>query len=132
MRRKKDDKRVLVSPRDARKKNSRRQKIRMPSSNSRNNNRNNSRNKRKRSGLTVFLMILALVAFVIGAGIGISLSFDNNNDDGPHWVNVTEEMTTGLNDTEPIYYDSELDDIDFNSNETLTELNISAEDMPSY
>ena len=135
MRRKKDDKRVLVSPRDARKKNSRRQKIRMPINNSRNNsrnyNRNNPRNKRKRSGLTVFLMILALVAFVIGAGIGISLSFDDG-DDGPHWVNVTEEMTTGLNETEPIYYDSELDDIDFNSNETLTELNISAADIPSY
>ena len=135
MRRKKDDKRVLVSPRDARKKNSRRQKIRRPINNSRNNsrnyNRNNPRNKRKRSGLTVFLMILALVAFVIGAGIGISLSFDDG-DDGPHWVNVTEEMTTGLNETEPIYYDSELDDIDFNSNETLTELNISAADIPSY
>ncbi|WP_406533537.1 hypothetical protein [Methanobrevibacter sp.] len=131
MRRKKDDKRVLVSPRDARKNNSRRHKIRRPSNNTRNNSRNNTRNKRKRSGLTVFLMILALVAFVIGAGIGISLSFDND-DEGPHWVNVTEEMTTGLNDTEPVYYDSELDDIDFNSNQTLTELNISAEDMPSY
>ena len=132
MRRKKDDKRVLVSPRDARKNNSRRQKIRKSSNKASNNARNNTRNKRKRSGLTVFLMILALVAFVIGAGIGISLSFDNDDDDGPHWVNVTEEMTTGLNDTEPVYYDSELDDIDFNSNETLTELNISAEDMPSY
>ena len=136
MRRKKDDKRVLVSPRDARKNNSRRQKIRRPINNSRNNsrnyNRNNTRNKRKRSGLTVFLMILALVAFVIGAGIGISLSFDDGSDDGPHWVNVTEEMTTNLNDTEPVYYDSSLDDIDFNSNETLTELNITAEDMPSY
>ena len=135
MRRKKDDKRVLVSPIDARKNNSRRQKIRRPINNSRNKsrnyNRNNPRNKRKRSGLTVFLMILALVAFVIGAGIGISLSFDDG-DDGPHWVNVTEEMTTGLNETEPIYYDSELDDIDFNSNETLTELNISAADIPSY
>lgn len=135
MRRKKDDKRVLVSPRDARKNNSRRKKIRRPINNSRNNsrnyNRNNPRNKRKRSGLTVFLMILALVAFVIGAGIGISLSFDDG-DDGPHWVNVTEEMTTNLNDTEPIYYDSELDDIDFNSNETLTELNMTAADIPSY
>ena len=132
MRRKKDDKRVLVSPRDARKNKSRRQKIRRPTSNSRNNNRTTPRNKRKRSGLTVFLMILALVAFVIGAGIGISLSFDDGSDDGPHWVNVTEEMTTGLNDTEPVYYDSELDDIDFNSNETLTELNMTAADIPSY
>ena len=132
MRRKKDDKRVLVSPRDARKNKSRRQKIRRPTSNSRNNNRTTPRNKRKRSGLTVFLMILALVAFVIGAGIGISLSFDDGSDDGPHWVNVTEEMTTNLNDTEPVYYDSQLDDIDFNSNETLTELNMTAADIPSY
>lgn len=124
MRRKKDDKRVLVSPRDNRQKTSRRQRRMKP--------RNNTRNKNKRSGLTVFLMILALAAFVIGAGIGISMSFDDGNDDGPHWVNVTKEMTTNLNDTEPVYYDSEADDIDFNSNQTLTELNISADELPSY
>ena len=122
MRRKKDDKRVLISPRDNRQKKSRRQKRMKPVS--------NPRNKSKRSGLTLFLMILALVAFVIGAGIGISLSFEENNNDGPHWINVTEEMTTNLNDTEPIYYDKNLDDVDFNSNETLTKLNVTQE--PSY
>ena len=124
MRRKKDDKRVLISPRENRKKTSRRQK-RMKST-------PRTRNNHKRSRRTVFLMILALVAFVIGAGIGISMSFDDGNDDGPHWVNVTKEMTTNLNDTEPVYYDSEVDDVDFNSNDTLTDYNITAEDMPSY
>ena len=73
MRRKKDNKRVLVSPRDNRQKNSRR-KIRRSSSNP--IPRSNPRNKTKRSRRTVFLMILALLAFVVGAGIGISLSFD--------------------------------------------------------
>lgn len=124
MRRKKDDKRVLISPRENRKKTSRRQKRMKPTHNTRNNH--------KRSGRTVFLMILALLAFVIGAGIGISMSFDDGSDDGPHWVNVTKEMTTNLNDTEPVYYDSEVDDVDFNSNDTLTDYNITAEDMPSY
>ncbi|WP_405266821.1 hypothetical protein [Methanobrevibacter sp.] len=122
MRRKKDDKRVLVSPRDNRQKTSRRQKRMKPT--------RNAGNKHKRSGRTVFLVILALVAFVIGAGIGISLSFDNGSSDGPHWINVTEEMTTGLNETEPVYYDSNLDNVDFNSNDTLTKLNVTVE--PSY
>ena len=27
-------------------------------------------------------------------------------------------MTTGLNDTEPIYFDKEVDDVDYNENET--------------
>lgn len=120
MRRKKDDKRVLVSPRDNRQRNSRRQRRRNPPIN---------RKKAKRNKKTVLLMILALVAFVIGAGIGISLSFDHGND-GPQWENVTKEMTTNLNDTEPVYYDSELDRVDYNDNETLAELNITT--GPSY
>ncbi len=122
MRRKKDDKRVLVSPRDNRQKTSRRQKRMKPT--------RNPKNQHKRSGRTLFLVILALVAFVIGAGIGISLSFDNGSSDGPHWINVTEEMTTGLNETEPVYYDNNLDNVDFNSNDTLTKLNVTVE--PSY
>ncbi|OED01053.1 hypothetical protein A9505_02435 [Methanobrevibacter sp. A27] len=73
-------------------------------------------------------MILALVAFVVGAGMGVSLSFDN--DDGPHWKNVTEEMTTNLNETDNFTYDEEVDGVDFNSNETLTELNVTVK--PSY
>ena len=129
MRRKKDDKRVLVSPRDNRQKKSRRQKIRRSKSNSMPYNKPKSNSKRSRR--TVFLMILALVAFVIGAGIGISLSFENNSDDsGPQWVNVTKEMTSDLNDTEPVIYDQEVDDIDFNDNETVAELNLTTE--PGY
>lgn len=128
MRRKKDDKRVLVSPRDNRQKKSRMQKIRRSRSNSRPYTK--PKNKPKRSRLTVFLMILALVAFVIGAGIGISLSFESNNNDGPQWVNVTKEMTSDLNDTQSVIYDEEADDIDFNDNKTITELNITSE--PGY
>lgn len=129
MRRKKDDKRVLVSPRDNRQKKSRRQKIRRSKSNPMPYNKPKSTSKRSRR--TVFLMILALVAFVIGAGIGISLSFENNSDDsGPQWVNVTKEMTSDLNDTEPVIYDQEADDIDFNDNETVAELNLTTE--PGY
>ena len=129
MRRKKDDKRVLVSPRDNRQKKSRRQKIRRSKSNPMPYNKPKSTSKRSRR--TVFLMILALVAFVIGAGIGISLSFENNSDDsGPQWVNVTKEMTSDLNDTEPVIYDQEADDIDFNDNETIAELNLTTE--PGY
>ena len=129
MRRKKDDKRVLVSPRDNRQKKSRRQKIRRSKSNPMPYNKPKSTSKRSRR--TVFLMILALVAFVIGAGIGISLSFENNSDDsGPQWVNVTKEMTSDLNDTEPVIYDQEVDDIDFNDNETIAELNLTTE--PGY
>lgn len=125
MRRKKDDKRVLISPRDKNQKPSRRQK-RMKSSNM-------PRKKHKRSSLTVLLMILALLAFVIGAAIGISLSFDDDgSDDGPHWVNVTKEMTTNLNDTEHFYYDREVDNVDYNDNKSLEELNITVNDTPSY
>ncbi|WP_407453491.1 hypothetical protein [Methanobrevibacter sp.] len=120
MRRKKDDKRVLVSPRDNRQGNSRRQRSRNPTFN---------KKTAKRNKKTVFIMILALVAFVIGAGCGISMSFDDH-DDGPKWDNVTKEMTTNLNDTEPVYYDDELDNVDYNDNETISKLNISTE--PSY
>ena len=127
MRRKKDNKRVLVSPRDNRQKNSRR-KIRRSSSTP--IPRSNPRNKTKRSRRTVFLMILALLAFVVGAGIGISLSFDNGDDDGPHWVNVTKEMTTDVNNTEPVIYDYDEDYIDFNDNETVNELKLTTE--PGY
>ena len=67
----------------------------------------------------VFLMIIALVAFVIGAGIGVSLSFEDNHvDEGPHFVNVTKEMTSDLNDTEDVYYDKSADAIDYNQNQT--------------
>lgn len=94
--------------------------------------RGNGRRKKKTSGVSLFIIIIALVAFVIGAGIGISLSFDDGSDDGPHYENVTKEMTTNLNDTEPIYFDKEVDGVDFNDNQTLTELNITDDVTPSY
>ena len=126
MRRKKNDKRVLISPREQRKKNNRN----LPKIPRRNNNARHNVNKSKRNGITVLIMILALVAFVIGAGIGISLNFeDNSQDDGPHWVNVTEEMTTNLNDTEPIYYDQQLDAVDYNSNQSLEKYNVTNDEL---
>ncbi len=131
MRRKKDDKRVLVSPRDNRKNAGKRQKIRR-NRNRRINNANNYNNvkKSKTSKITLFLMIFALVAFVVGAGLGIFWNIEDNNHEAPQWINVTEEMTTNLNDTEPVYYDAAVDDVDFNSNKTLEELNATVE--PSY
>ena len=131
MRRKKDDKRVLVSPRDNRKNAGKRQKIRR-NRNRRINNANHYNNvkKSKTSKITLFLMIFALVAFVVGAGLGIFWNIEDNNHEAPQWINVTEEMTTNLNDTEPVYYDAAVDDVDFNSNKTLEELNATVE--PSY
>ncbi len=70
------------------------------------------------------VMIIALVAFVIGAGIGVSLSFDNGTEDeGPHYENVTKDMTSNLNDTEDVYFEKNVDDVDFNENQT-SQLNI--------
>lgn len=130
-RRKNNDKRVLVSPREIRSSSNKRRFRR----NNRNNNFNSNPRRgdhkpKKTNGLTLLLMILALVAFIAGAGFGISLSLDDGSDDGPHVVNVTKEMTTNLNNTTPVYFDEELDDIDFNDNETLAELNIT--ETPSY
>lgn len=126
---KRDDKRVLISPRDnpqIKSRGRKRRRVRNPPMN------NPRRNKpRKRSGLTVFIMILALVAFVIGAGMGIALSFDDGSDDEPHIENVTKEMTTNLNDTDTIYFEKDVDDVDFNDNQTLVELNVT-DDVPSY
>nr|WP_294998236.1 hypothetical protein [uncultured Methanobrevibacter sp.] len=125
MRRKKDDKRVLRSG-NGRQNASPRKIRRIKNRNSYNNrqflpgrpvNRKNKK-KRKASGGVVLIMIIALVAFVIGAGIGVSLSFDDGSDEGPRFENVTEEMTAGLNETQPISYDKEVDAIDFNENVT--------------
>ena len=131
MRRKKDDKRVLVSPRETRKKANKRQLLGNRNRRIRNaNNYNNNVKKSKTSKITLFLMIFALVAFVVGAGLGMIWNAEDNTHEAPHWINVTEEMTTHLNDTEPVYYDASVDDVDFNSNQTLTELNATSE--PSY
>ena len=133
MKRSKDDKRVLRSG-NGRQSNSRRPKrgnrqliprVRRNHNNYGNGvprnvkNPRNRRNKKKRSNKLVFIMIVALVTFVIGAGIGVSLSFDNGNDDeGPHYENVTKEMTSNLNNTTDVYFDKTTDDIDFNENES--------------
>lgn len=124
MRRNKDDKRVLRSgngrqnpPKRKIRRNNKSIKNRHMMSRTPQNRR--SRPKRKTSGFLVLIMIIALAAFVIGAGIGVSLSFDDGSgDDAPQFENVTKEMTTGLNDTEQVYFDKEVDDVDFNENET--------------
>lgn len=124
MRRKKDDKRVLRSG-NGRKKSPKR-KIRGRRKNNfnarpampRSQNPRVPRKKRKTSGFVVLIMIIALAAFVIGAGIGVSLSFDTGDDDGPHFENVTDEMTSGLNETNEVSYDKEVDGIDYNENIT--------------
>ena len=139
MRRKKDDKQVLI-PRNRPKNNKRRRRSnkrhrklnnrQMPNNRQRMPN-NRQRKKRKTSGITLTLMIIALVAFIIGAGIGISLSFEEKApDEGPHYENVTDEMTTNLNDTTPVSFDKGVDDVDFNDNQTASDFNVSNE--PSY
>lgn len=120
MRRNRDDKRVLYSPRNNSGRDYKRPKTNKPP---------HQRRRGKTNRITVFVIILALIAFVIGAGAGISLTFDDG-DEGPQWHNVTEEMTTNLTGDEKVYFDEDLDQVDFNNNETLTELNITKE--PSY
>ena len=67
----------------------------------------------------MIVVIIALISFVIGAGIGVSLSFeDQSADEGPHFENVTKEMTSNLNETEDVYYDKSTDAVDFNANDT--------------
>ena len=131
MRRNKDDKRVLRSG-NGRKNNSSRMKIRRGNDNKlknrpvmrRNPHTGRARKKRKASKTLMAVMIIALVAFVIGAGIGVSLSFDNGDaDEGPHYENVTKEMTSNLNDTEQVYFEKNVDDVDYNEN-TTSQLNV--------
>lgn len=125
MRRKKDDKRVLrvgngrqQSSKQKIRRNKNSYNNRRFNSNNRARNRRINRKKRKTSKSLVLVMIVALIAFVIGAGIGVSLSLDDGSDDGPQFENVTKEMTSNLNDTEQVYFDKDLDGVDFNENET--------------
>ncbi len=69
----------------------------------------------KNDGTTVVFMIIALIAFCIGAGIGVSMSISDDSADAvnntTHVENVTQEMTTNLNDTNSdVVYDSEVDE----------------------
>ena len=125
MRRKRDDKRVLRSGNG--RQNTSKRKIRRGNNNHFNNRPvmsrgpvNRQKKQRKSSKTLMVIMIVALIAFVVGAGIGVSLSLGNNgNDDNqPHFENVTKEMTTGLNETEPVYFEKNVDDVDFNENQT--------------
>lgn len=121
MRRKKDDKRVLRSG-NGRQNNSRRIRRRKDNARSFAPNRppvNHRRTKKKRKAnkTILFFMVLALVAFVIGAGIGVTLSLDDGSDDGPHYENVTKEMTTNLNHTN-VVFDENYDAIDYNENQS--------------
>ena len=126
MARKRDDKRVLRVG-NGRQQNSRRNRR------IRNNNRRaapmqpvkrRTRKKQKTSKTMMVMIIIALVAFVIGAGIGVSLSFEDDTvDEGPHYENVTKEMTNGLNETEQVYFEKDVDDVDFNENDT-SQLNL--------
>jgi hypothetical protein len=131
MRRKKDDKRVLRSGngRNNNSKRIRRKNRRLiPKRDNRDSYPRNRRprTKKKRDRKLVFIMIIALVAFVIGAGIGITLSFDDGGDSDLKVENVTKEMTTNLNNTTPVYFDPDVDDIDFNENKS-SRLNVEYE-----
>ena len=131
MRRSKDDKRVLRSGNgrqpDFKQKNRSGRKL-LPRMQNRNKSRSylvntrkprNPKRKKKSNGKLVLVMIVALIAFVIGAGIGVSLTFEENTvDEGPHYENVTKEMTSNLNSTEDVYFDKTTDDVDYNQNDT--------------
>ncbi len=63
----------------------------------------------KNDRITVVFMIIALIAFCIGAGIGVSMSISddgaNAENNTTHVENVTQEMTTKLNNDS--VYDSQ-------------------------
>lgn len=54
--------------------------------------------------ITVVFMIIALIAFCIGAGIGVSMSISDDSggaeNNTTHVENVTEEMTTNLDNSD--------------------------------
>ena len=117
MKRSKDDKRVLRSG-NGRQQNSMQRKRTGRKLLPRRKPRNPKR-KKKSNGKLVLVMIVALIAFVIGAGIGVSLTFEEETvDEGPHYENVTKEMTSNLNSTEEVYFDKTTDDVDYNQNDT--------------
>lgn len=78
-------------------------------------------NQRKpRSKMTIFILILMLVAFIIGAGVGITFSLDDGEDSGPHYENVTVEMTTNVtNNSSEVAYDENIDSADYNDPQSV-------------
>ena len=140
--RRKDDKRVLKSPRSAKARDNkrirRRNNIAPPQNNQRfrrnNNPRNNERirmrnnpnipkKQKKASKTTLIIIIIALIAFVVGAGAGISMAL-GGDEEAPQFENVTVEMTSNLSDVDEVYYDSD-DSIDFNDANYLKQNNLS-------
>ena len=100
MRKKNNDKRVLI-PRNNRPippKNQRRRSYNR--FNSGRSSRNSYRYSRKNNGMLVFLMIIALIGFIIGAGFGVSLNIDDNSGDdageNSHIQNVTKQMVKNV------------------------------------
>jgi len=123
MRRKKNDKRVLTGIPD----NDRRAKQSLKSRHRRQPVPVRQRKQKKNVNKTlIILMIIALAAFVVGAGLGVSIGLDNGEDTNatPQYENVTIEMTSNLNETEEIYFDSELDGVDFNDQQDMANLNL--------
>lgn len=81
--------------------------------------------RRKNDGKIVLILIFVLVAFIVGAGIGVTMGLDDgNNDKNETYIkNVTVEMTTNLNETDDaVYYDKEIDGVDFNNKEEVANL----------
>lgn len=81
--------------------------------------------RRKNDGKIVLILIFVLVAFIVGAGIGVTMDLDGGNNDKneTHIKNVTVEMTTNLNETDDaVYYDKEIDGVDFNNKEEVANL----------
>lgn len=88
------------------------------------------------SKTTVLLLILALVAFIIGAGAGVSLSLDDGQSHEPHYQNVTVEMTKNVtnhtNNTNPVIYDQDVDNVDYNNPQSLSGNQSSADNYDEY
>lgn len=83
------------------------------------NNYYNGQSK-PRSKKTILILILILVAFITGAGVGISFSLDDGVDSGPHYENVTVEMTTNVtNDSSEVAYDENIDNADYNDPDSV-------------
>ncbi|WP_296856912.1 hypothetical protein [uncultured Methanobrevibacter sp.] len=119
MRRKKQDKRVLI-PRNNSSQRSMGQR-RSPRFMPREQNRRHDA-PNKTNGLFMLVVIIALIAFVIGAGFGVSLSFDDGNstkENVSHVQNVTKEMTTDLNQTNTVSFDKKYDGVDYNNKSSV-------------
>ena len=140
--RKKEDKRVLRSPRDSNARNNKRirrrnsnppqnnHKLRRkhnPRNNDKIRNRNSygaAKKQNKTSKTTLIIMIIALLAFVVGAGAGVTMALGSDHNDTPQYENVTVEMTTHLNNSDGVYFDEIEDHIDFNSKEDVSQYNL--------